>query len=485
MHQKIIYFIACVAVAIGGGLLFWFLSHGEANHEEADETNDVVSEVQVVKLAEGKLNSVDFEIQEVQSTTIQSQRIVLGRMDYAQDKHVAIQAATQGILVEMLVKPGDVVSAGQKVAVLSSPEVGEARSEVRSQSAAVELSRTSHERSKRVCDAVKKLISMIRQGLPAGEIEKTLAEEGLGTYRDQLIGAYVRRDLAKQLAESSRDAAASGALPGRVQQEREGELQAAEAALQALMDESMFEVDQQCKASEAKYEEQQRLLSIRLQKLNALLGPAAKAVTADELESDSEQALSSVELVSPIDGTVEERLLAPAERVVAGDPIYVVADTSMLWAIADIRQGSWQAISVQEGAQVEIEALAIPGHTFQGTVAIIGRRVDPQTGAAPLIASVDVDDPRLRPGLLVQMTIPIGDPREAFVVPEAAVLTHDYQQFVFVKTGSNTFKRADVTIGEVTSEGIEILSGLEVGQEVVGKGAFVLKSELLLAGEEE
>jgi cobalt-zinc-cadmium efflux system membrane fusion protein len=81
--------------------------------------------------------------------------------------------------------------------------------------------------------------------------------------------------------------------------------------------------------------------------------------------------------------------------------------------------------------------------------------------------------------------LPVGTPHEALAVPAGAVTRHEQRSFVFVEDGPGTYRRIDVAVGKETPDWIEITHGLAAGAKVVDRGAFVLKSELLLAPEEE
>jgi cobalt-zinc-cadmium efflux system membrane fusion protein len=137
------------------------------------------------------------------------------------------------------------------------------------------------------------------------------------------------------------------------------------------------------------------------------------------------------------------------------------------------------------GQPVEISSPALGDHRFSAEVLMVGRRVDPATGAAPLIARLTTSDPRLRPGLFIRMTVPTAAPKDAIVVPEQAVVVHEGTHFVFVAENASTFKRTDVVVGETYGGEIEIKNGLSPGQQIAVSGVFKLKSALLLASEEE
>ncbi len=416
---------------------------------------------------------------------LQSTCTLPGRLDYDQNRHVSIHSACDGILTEILVQPGNPVHRGQVVARISSPEVGQARSEIQSRLANLQLALNEQKRHSEICSGVEELVALIRGGESPEHLVDGMAAETLGDYGRTLIEAYARKRSAIAIANGSREAADVGAIAGRIQTEREREKQTADAALTSRMDQALFDVSQKCKQSTAAAEAAQREVDIALQRLNALLGPAAPVVTQASFRQVKKDTLSNVDLVSPIDGTVEERLLTTTERVSVGEPIFTIADTSHLWAEADIRQSDWNAITVAVGKAVAITAPAIADTVFEGQVILVGRRVNLATGAAPLVASVATSDPRLRPGMFIRMNVPTSELREVIAVPTKAVVMHENQTFVFIADSDSEFRRVDVATGDQQNEMTEITSGLTVGDQVVVEGVFKLKSEILLAGEEE
>jgi len=417
--------------------------------------------------------------------TLQPTRTVPGRLAYDQDRHVAVKAAFDGVITDFLVRPGDKVSAGQTLAIVSSPEVGATRAEIKRRETVLQLARRQTDWRARVQDGVTLLVKLIRNETEPQEIEAALQYQALGEFRERLISAYIRARLANAMADNIREAAKSGAVAGKVRQERESERQAAQAALQSEIEQSLFEIEQSCRESAAKSDDALRQLDVSLQTLKSLLGPSSAASDAEASTNSQAASLSEVHIVAPIDGAIEERTLAATERVAAGEPIAVIADTRHLWAVADIREQDWATISVDVGQEVIITTPALPDESYVGEVLIVGRTVDAATGAASLIARLQAQDSRLRPGLFVRMTIPSGPSRTALFVPESAVVVHDGQAFVFVSEGATQFRRLDVQCGSQQDDQVEIVSGLASGAQVVSEGAALLKSALLMVGGSE
>jgi multidrug efflux pump subunit AcrA (membrane-fusion protein) len=85
--------------------------------------------------------------------------------------------------------------------------------------------------------------------------------------------------------------------------------------------------------------------------------------------------------------------------------------------------------------------------------------------------------------MFVWVDLPQGQLRDVPTVPAAAVVRHEGQAFVFVPEGDGRYRRVNVEAGADSNGLVEVKSGLEAGQQVVVKGAFTLKSELLLEDE--
>ncbi len=92
---------------------------------------------------------------------------------------------------------------------------------------------------------------------------------------------------------------------------------------------------------------------------------------------------------------------------------------------------------------------------------IIGREVDIQTNAVPLIAELPNPNGLLRPGMFVSVRVPMSQPRQALVIPESALAEHESQQFVFIPEGGANLSQSQHYTGMRSGEKIEVVSGLK------------------------
>ena len=191
-----------------------------------------------------------------------------------------------------------------------------------------------------------------------------------------------------------------------------------------------------------------------------------------------------MQLRAPFAGTIERRQFSPSERVAVGDGLLTLADTSTLWVSADLREREWNALVLKPGDEIRVEPSTPGARPLAARVHFVGREVDPSTNAIPLVAVIDNADGHLRPGMFVQVAVPLAESRQALTVPESAVLEHDQRTFVFSPDNDGSFRRIDIITGMRVDGAVEVISGLSADEQVVATGGFYLKSEMLLQGEE-
>jgi cobalt-zinc-cadmium efflux system membrane fusion protein len=508
--MKIIRNDKVLALIIGscafGGLVWWQLGQPvdsidrPAGDQDAVDTSGAAPAEQLsseqlssVELLPEKLRVASVAFATASETLIGLQSKVPGRLQYDDRRHVEIRSATGGMITEIHVKPGDRVRAGDVVVELNSPEIGSARADVLLRKSELKIATQNRDWQTSTCTGLQKLAEAIRSRHSVDNIRMQFRDVVLGKSRDQLLSAYSDLLLAESLATTAEQNAASGIVPGRVVEQRINARDNMESTLLSALEELTFAAKQSCQQAESQLEDARNRHRISLQTVATLLGksPAdiADSISPEKIESDlgllQSNALSLVQLRAPFAGTVERRIFSNTERVAAGDSLLTLADTSTLWVAADLREREWNALSLKSGDMIQV-VTSIPGMSvYSAVVHFVGREVDPATNAVPLIATIDNSEGKLRPGMFVRVVVPISEARETLTIPESSVLEHDRQTFVFVPSGDSAFRRVDIKRGIQTAGMVEVLSGLNNGDQVVSAGGFFLKSELLLKGEAE
>ena len=466
---------------LGGVWSAWhFFMESESSEEpESDQALEVRTEVQ---LSDVKLQRAGVKLGKVEQRILQSTAIVPGRVTYDESKHVQLRSATAGTVTKFVVKPGDHVKKGDLLAVLSSPEIGQSRAAEKQQVAELELLKRTLGFQRERGKGIGILIAAIERGDPPEKIRESKATEQIGAPREALLTAYSQMLLAKSQIRRISGATGSGAIAGRTAAERESQLETAEAALRGSIEQIVFDSNQEVAKAMTAVETAQRQLELTRQQTATLMGYQSAIELPSKQESPGDN-LSKVEVRAPLDGSVEQKLLAETERVSPGDGLLILADTSNFWIKAQLRESQWRGLALEPGDVLKVASPALGSERLEASVYFVGREVDQSTNAIPVIATI-ANEGRLRPGLFVNVELPIGDKNDCLAVPESAIATHELKSFVFLPFEENKFQRRDVELRERCGGWVEVKTGLAVGDSVVTDGVFYLKSELLLEAED-
>ena len=175
-----------------------------------------------------------------------------------------------------------------------------------------------------------------------------------------------------------------------------------------------------------------------------------------------------------ISGTVIERNGTLGQVVQPADTIYVVADLSSVWLVADVPEQS--AASLRLGESIEAEVAALPGKRISGQLSFVAATVNPETRTVRVRMDVPNPGREYKPAMLATVLVK-GSPQRVKVVPSEAIVRVDNKDHVFVQTASGSFRLREVVLGPEI-EGQRVLrSGLRDAEEIVVQGAFHLNNE--------
>lgn len=188
---------------------------------------------------------------------------------------------------------------------------------------------------------------------------------------------------------------------------------------------------------------------------------------------------SHVPVQAPIAGRVIFRNLTRGEVVETSEKLFVVADLSTVWVIANIPEKDIPYVhrSAERDRSVEILLSAYPHEAFQGQVTYVGDVLDPDTRTMRLRVTVPNPERRLKPEMFATVRVYSPQKQDILSVPLAAIQRGSAGAMVFIQQNAEQFEARMVRLGEESGEVVAVLQGLREGERVVTKGAFVLKSE--------
>ena len=173
-------------------------------------------------------------------------------------------------------------------------------------------------------------------------------------------------------------------------------------------------------------------------------------------------------ITAPFAGLAGRRLVSPGTFMRAGNPITQLAQIDRLrvaFAVPERILGS-----IRLGAKVDISTPAFPDVKLTGLVDVIEPQLDSSTRTVGVLALVDNPEEILRPGMSATIAVVLKERAEALTVPTDAVFVEGGQAFVYVIKPDSVVSRTVVSLGTRLANVVEILGGLDEGQQVVKAG---------------
>lgn len=182
---------------------------------------------------------------------------------------------------------------------------------------------------------------------------------------------------------------------------------------------------------------------------------------------------------APFSGRLGIRQVSLGQQLAEGQPIVTLQDPNPIFSNFSLPQQ--QLALVQEGERVLLTCDALPGETREGLITTINPLVDDLTRSVQIQATFENPDGKLRPGMFVNLSLPLPEPLEVLAIPETAVLYAPYRDSVFVIEENpdgegKTLRQQFVRLGEKRGDYVDVVDGLKAAEQVVSTGVFKLRN---------
>src|SRR5262249_29702622 len=179
-------------------------------------------------------------------------------------------------------------------------------------------------------------------------------------------------------------------------------------------------------------------------------------------------------VTSPIAGTITARKVGPGQYIRQDntDPLFMIADLSQMWMLANAYEADVPWIKV--GQPVEVHIMAYPDTIFKATISYIGAAVDPATHRVDVRAVVDNHALQLKPEMFANFCIITRADMPYPALPLSAVVRDGEKASVWAAQPEHHFVRREVKLGLEQDGYVQILSGIQPGEQVVVEGGLLL-----------
>jgi Cu(I)/Ag(I) efflux system membrane fusion protein len=229
--------------------------------------------------------------------------------------------------------------------------------------------------------------------------------------------------------------------------------------------------------------EKQQTLDNSIIDFNRLLQSAKQKLLLWGMSEAQVNELAKTKKASPLtsfysneSGFITELPVMEGQYVSEGSTIVKLADLSSLWAEAQVYTSQLSAIDLKGIATVQFPD--IPGKEWKGKIEFANPEIVSDSRLNLIRVSIPNPNGLLKPGMPAYVSIKSKE-LNTLTLPSDAVLRDGKMNVVWVQSGKNRYKMKMVQTGLESGDRLEIKSGLQNGDVVVTRGAYLLNSEFV------
>jgi cobalt-zinc-cadmium efflux system membrane fusion protein len=412
---------------------------GEEHKEEPGHSED--EKGKEVKLDPEMIESAGIVTETVTQRPAIARLMVTGAVELNPETTEMATALVGGRIERVFYGVGDNVQKGAVLAVISSPQLAQMHGKMHEAKTKYELVQRNLTRVQKSENRVAVLQAKAKLDEAEATLKRTrrLIELGAGAGKDLIAAETVYKT-----AKADFDFQSNIALNKELQEAR-AEVETAQVDLRHIEDEMRA------------------------------LGVPVESGKPDDHRSDT----SLVSLRSPLSGVVTERKFNAGAGIEAATPIFSISNLGTVYVIANVPETSMARLRV--GSVAEITSPAIG--TVSGRVSYIDPQLDETTRTGRVRLEVPNSNGKLRAGMFAEVGFYTGtnaESGEELVVPSSAVQRTGDKTVVFVPRDDEpgAYEVREIEAGADINGYTKVIEGLKLGEKVVTKGSFTLKTQL-------
>ncbi len=183
----------------------------------------------------------------------------------------------------------------------------------------------------------------------------------------------------------------------------------------------------------------------------------------------------SLHIHSPYRGAVMKVGAREGQFINPALELYTIADLSVVWVYVDVYEDDLPWVKL--GDQAVMKVTALPGRTFTGKVSYVYPYLESKTRTVKVRLEFANAKGELKPEMFADVVLASSRQINTLVIPSEAVVRSGNREQVFVVRGGGKFEPREVQLGVSADAFVQVLSGLQEGDEVVTSAQFLIDSE--------
>jgi multidrug efflux pump subunit AcrA (membrane-fusion protein) len=440
--------------------------HGEeGGNEHGDEHGE-----DVVKLSDAQLRAAGVIIQPLTGGEIATHIMLPAEIGLNQDTVLHVTPRVPGIVTQVDGYLGNDVKAGDLLAVLESPELGETKITYLQAIQAKIIADAEHERQITISKNTATLLDILRENPDPDTLRDHADALRIGTNKGRLLSTYARmkagaanyareKELNSKGLSTQVDLLASQEMYYSAQAEYMAAFEDIDFSFRVTMQKAMHAM----MIAASGVENAERRLH--------LLGLTEEQV--QQIATEPDVNVARYELRAPMSGRVVAKHITPGEKVDSEASVYTIADLNTVWLNISIY--SQYAEIIEEGQHVTV---LVGDRVAFGVVDYISSIVSESSRTVAARVVLENADGTWKPGIFVTVRVETEKAHAERVVPIDAIQTYEGHSVVFIQDADG-IEPVRVTFGRKNDVNIELIGNdVAIGTPIVVSNSFLMKAEL-------
>ena len=177
--------------------------------------------------------------------------------------------------------------------------------------------------------------------------------------------------------------------------------------------------------------------------------------------------LKSGNVVAPFNGVLGYTGLT--EDIFVSDNIFIITLDDNSTIFSDIKVPESYAPFIRKGLPVEVRVSSYKDKVFYGDIDFISSRINADTRSLLARIKIDNKDLELLSGSLLEITVKFNL-RNSLSVPDTSIMMEGEKSYIYTVSDEDIANKTEVEIGLRGDSKVEILSGVNEGDQIVAEG---------------
>ena len=200
-------------------------------------------------------------------------------------------------------------------------------------------------------------------------------------------------------------------------------------------------------------------------KKNELLEPINFDIKVNK--GDVVAKLSSKTITAPFAGIIGKRGISESSLGSENTIILTLDDSKKI--LCDLKIPEVYVAILKKGLKLRATFSAYKDKTYDGKIESVASRVDAQTRSILARAIINNENTEIIPGSLLEIEI-LYNEKDALSIPDTSIMYEGRKKFIYKIIENNMIKKTEVKTGIRDKGNLEVLSGLNEGDQVIAEG---------------